>query len=148
MVFVLFRLYLCSTSTGRVWMDGDHENEPKRRQTRRLNWALGMFVFFRVLYILTNDFLFYLGCIYVLQAREWFGSTAITKMGPNDARHVIWALGTMFFILKFFRAILYILTNQFLFYLVCFSVLQDGKGSDGRRSQKRAQTTPDTSFGP
>src|ERR1700678_126639 len=61
-----------------------------------------MFVFFRVLYILTNDFLFYLGCIYVLQAREWFGSTAITKTGPNDDRHVVWALGTMFFILIFF----------------------------------------------
>ena len=47
-------------------MDGDHKNGPKRRQTRRLNWALGMlffFVFF-ILYILTNDFLFYLGCIY------------------------------------------------------------------------------------
>ena len=114
MVFVLFRLYLYSTSTGRVWMDGDHENKPKRRQTRRLNWALGMF-FFRVLYILTNDFLFYLGCIYVLQAREWFGSTAITKTGPNDTRHIVWALGTMFFILIFFRAILYILTNEFLF---------------------------------
>src|ERR1700678_326431 len=105
MGFLLFRLYLRSTSTGRVWMDGDHENELKRRQTRRLNWALGMF-FFRVLYILTNDFLFYLGCIYILQAREWFGLTAITKMGPNDARHVVWALGTMFFVLIFFRAIL------------------------------------------
>src|ERR1700678_3935098 len=99
MVFVLFRLYLRSTSTGRVWMDGDHENGPKRHQTHCLNWALGMF-FFHVLYILTNDFLFYLGCIYILQAREGFGWTAITKTGPNDARHVAnWALGMFFFCL-------------------------------------------------
>src|ERR1700678_2750680 len=101
MGFLLFRLYLCSTSTGRVWIDGDYENGPKRRQTRRLNWALGMF-FFRVLYILTNNFLFYLGCIYFLQAQEGFGWTAITKTGPNDARHVVWALDTFFFFFFFF----------------------------------------------
>src|ERR1700678_850621 len=52
--------------------------------------------FFRVLYILTDDFLFYLGCIYFLQAQEGFGWTAITKTGPNDARHIVWALGTLY----------------------------------------------------
>src|ERR1700678_4158722 len=114
MDFVLFRLYLLSTSTGKVWMDGDHENGPKRRQTCCLGLGY-VYFYFCVLYILTNDFLFYLGCIYVLQAREWFGSTVITKTGPNDARHVVWALGTMFFIIIFFHAILYILTNKFLF---------------------------------
>ena len=36
MVFVLFRLYLCSTSTGRVQMDGDHENGFEQHQTHRL----------------------------------------------------------------------------------------------------------------
>ena len=38
-------LYLRSTSTGKVRIDGDHENGPKRRQTHRL--ALGaMFLIF------------------------------------------------------------------------------------------------------
>src|ERR1700678_156652 len=96
---------------------------------RHVVWALDTFFFFCVLYILTNDFLFYLGCIYVLQAREWFGSMAITKTGPNDARHVVWALGTMFFIFIFFRAILYILTTEFLFQLGCIYVLQAREGS-------------------
>src|SRR5271168_2827647 len=77
-------------------MDCDHKNGPKRHQTRRLGLRYYLFNFnfnFRVLYILTNGFLFYLGCIYVLQAREGFGWTAMTKAGPNDARHVVWALG-------------------------------------------------------
>src|ERR1700678_2339922 len=64
-----------------------------------------------------------LGCIYVLQAREGFGSTAITKTGPNDARHIVWALGAMFLILFF-----YILTNDFLFYLRPRYVLQAREG--------------------
>src|ERR1700678_3073443 len=111
-------LYLHSTSTGKVRIDGDHENGPKRRQTRRLGLRCYVFYFYfyrAILYILTNEFLFELGCIYVLQAREGFVSTAITKTGPNDARHVVWALGAMFLILFYFRAILYILTNEFLF---------------------------------
>src|ERR1700678_1624566 len=102
-------------------------------------------IFFRVLYILTNEFLFLLGCIHVLQAREWFGSTAITKTGPNDARRIVWALGI--FLFSFFR-VLYILTSGFLFYLGCIYVLKAQEGFDRRRSRKRAQTTPDTSFGP
>ena len=157
-----------------VRIDGDHKNGPKRRQTRRLGlgyyvfyfnffschsfedlgciyvlqarewfgstaitktgpndarhvvWALGMFLFsfFRVLYILTNGFLFYLGCIYVLYAQEGFGWTAIMKTGPKDIRHVFWALGTIFLIFNFFSRVLYILTNGFLFYLGCIYVLQ------------------------
>src|SRR5271168_696335 len=94
--------------------------------------ALGMFLFsfFRVLYILTNGFLFYLGCIYVLYAQEGFGWMAITKTGPSDIRHVVWALGTIFLILIFFSRVLYILTNGFLFYLGCIYVLyaQEGFG--------------------
>src|SRR5271168_619668 len=114
-----------------VRIDGDHENRPKRRQTRRLGLRYYVFYFNFFSCHSFED----LGCIYVLQAREWFGSTAITKTGPNDARHVVWALGTMFFFFFFcvhffffifiifffffffffFRAILYILTNEFLF---------------------------------
>src|ERR1700678_1357678 len=88
--------------------------------------ALGMFLFsfFRVLYILTNGFLFYLGCIYVLYAQEGFGWTAITKTGPNDIRHVVWALGTIFLIFNISSHVLCILTNGFLFYLGCIYVLQ------------------------
>src|ERR1700679_1038251 len=40
------RLYLRSTSTGRVRIDGDHENGPKRRQTRRLGLRCYVFDFF------------------------------------------------------------------------------------------------------
>src|ERR1700678_2645828 len=78
-----------------------------------------LFSFFLVLYILTNGFLFYLGCIYVLYAQEGFGYMAITKTGPNDIRHVVWALGTIFLIFNFFSHVLYILTDGFLFYLGC-----------------------------
>src|ERR1700678_439603 len=93
---------------------------------RRVVWALGMFLFsfFRVLYILTNGVLFYLGCIYVLYAQEGFGWTAIVKTGPKDIRHVFWALGTIFLIFNFFSCVLYILTNGFLFCLGCIYVLQ------------------------
>ena len=55
---------------------------------------------------------FVLFCIYVPQAQKGFGWTTMTKMGPNDARHVIWALG-MF--LNYFFRVLYILTNGFCF---------------------------------
>src|SRR5271155_430192 len=111
MIFCFIRLYLRSTSTGMVWIDGDHKNGAKRRQTCRLGLRYYVFNFNFFSCHSFED----LGCIYVLQAWEWFGSTAITKTGPNDARHVVWALGTMFFIFIFFRAILYILTNEFLF---------------------------------
>src|ERR1700678_3815932 len=96
----------------------------------RVVWALGMFLFsfFRVLYILSSGFLFYLGCIYVLYAQEGFGWTAITKTGPNDIRHVVWALGTIFLIFNLFSRVLYILTNGFLFYLGCIYVLQAREG--------------------
>src|SRR5271163_4341307 len=55
------RLYLRSTSTGKVRIDGDHENGPKRRQTRRLGLRCYVFYFYffrAILYILTNEFLF------------------------------------------------------------------------------------------
>jgi hypothetical protein len=58
-----------------------------------------------------------------------------TKTGPNDARHVIWALVGMFF------RIFYILTITNRFYLR----YEDRRG---RRQPKQAQTTQDMSFGP
>ena len=44
-------------------------------------------------------FLFYLGFIDVLDGRGGLGLVATVKTGPNDARHVVWALGTCFFLL-------------------------------------------------
>jgi hypothetical protein len=87
-------------------------------------------------------FLFHTGSIYVLKARGGFEWATCTKTGPNDARRVVWATGTCF--CQFYK-----LTNVFFvlfrFYLRLKST---GRGLDGRREQKRAQTTPDASFGP
>src|SRR5271168_3983136 len=95
--------------------------------------ALGMFLFsfFRVLYILTNGFLFYLGCIYVLQAREGFGWTAMTKTGPNNARHVVWALGIYLNLCKCMQPVAVPMVYPWCTHM-----------------RSMAQTTPDTSFGP
>ena len=43
---------------------------------------------------------------------------AMTKMGPNDARHVVWAIGTSFLFLMFlYTNYFYILTISILFRL-------------------------------
>ena len=44
-LFYLCRLYLCSICTGGVQMDGDHENGPKRHQTRLLGLRYYLFNF-------------------------------------------------------------------------------------------------------
>src|ERR1700678_2511626 len=57
MVFVLFRLYLRSTGTGRVWMDGDHENGPKRRQTLQVRQSfnnLNAFTYYLLIFVATS----------------------------------------------------------------------------------------------
>ena len=38
----------------------------------------------------------------LLRVRLGNGETAMTKMGPNDAEHVVWALGKCFFFFVFF----------------------------------------------
>ena len=43
-------------------------------------------------------FLFYLGFIDVLNGQGGLGLVATWKTGPNDARHVVWALGTCLFL--------------------------------------------------
>ena len=53
--------------------------------------------FFRVSYILTNGFVFYLGSIYVRHARGGFGWAERTQTSPNDAYGVVGALGMFFF---------------------------------------------------
>jgi hypothetical protein len=62
---------------------------------RRVVWAEYVFLFYfsRIFYMLTNFFLFYLGCIYVLKARGGFGWEARTKTTPDV---VVWATGTCF----------------------------------------------------
>ena len=41
--------------------------------------------------------LLYLGSYYALQTRKGSGWVTMTKAGPNDTRHVIWAFGMLFF---------------------------------------------------
>ena len=56
------------------------------------------------------------GSYYVLRTRGGLEWAMTTKAGPNDARHVVWALGMIF--LRFF----WILTNDFIIYrfVLCF----------------------------
>jgi hypothetical protein len=85
----VFRFYL---STGRLREGGDHENRPKRRQTRCLGLSYVFFFhFFLVLLLLTTV----LGTIYL---REGLGKAAMTKTGPNDAFGVVWAIRKLFFL--------------------------------------------------
>ena len=46
--------------------------------------------------------LFYLGSTNVLQGWGELGWATTTKMGPNDASGVVWALGTCIFLLRVF----------------------------------------------
>ena len=43
-------------------------------------------------------------------ARDGFGWAAMMRTGPNDAKHVVWALGTF---LKIFILPFFVLTNIF-----------------------------------
>jgi hypothetical protein len=73
----------------RVWFDGNDQNGPKRRRTRRSGH---MYVFFFVFRVFSNlCFISYLGSIYFLNEREsWFGlrrrkrakTTRDTSFGP------------------------------------------------------------------
>ena len=63
------------------------------------------------------------------------------KMGPNNTRCVIWALGQFFFL---FRTFFYISTNFYYINRLLSTVYTTGRV--GQR--KQAQTMPDTLFGP
>ena len=71
-------------------------------------WATGMSLFeFYFFCLLTDIFKFYLSV-------EGTRKAVMTQTGPNNARHVIWAVGIMsFFSFRFFC----ILTDIFLLYL-------------------------------
>ena len=63
-------------------MAGDDENRPV--------WAIGIFFFFFCVLFFFFDFL---GSIYILKAHGGFGWATSEETGPNDASHVIWAIG-------------------------------------------------------
>ena len=72
----------------------NEQNRPKRRQS--IVWALGK-RFFNTLYgFFLYQLMFY--CLYIentgLEGKE---GSVMVKTGPNDARHVVWALGKLFF---------------------------------------------------
>ena len=67
------------------------------------NWALGEF-FFMFFMFFFGYLTIYIGTTDILKV--WCGSTrtraTTTTTGPNDARHVIWALGEFFFLFPSF----------------------------------------------
>jgi hypothetical protein len=71
----------------RVWFDGNDQNGPKRRRTRRSGHMYVFFFVFRVFltyvfYILLRFYLFF------KRERELVWAAA-TQTGQNDARHVL-----------------------------------------------------------
>jgi hypothetical protein len=48
--------------------------------------------------ILTNLFILHISFIDVLKGQGGSGGTVMTKMGSNDARRVVWALRSFFFV--------------------------------------------------
>ena len=76
--------------------------------TRPLSMYLFLFLSFFVLFYIPTNVLY---CVY--EAQQVFGWAAMTKTGPNDARHVIWALS-----MYFFSFLVFLHTNQcFILYL-------------------------------
>ena len=68
---------------------GDDENRSKRCQMRCLGPGWVILFFLRIIMILIDVFTEYIECI----NKKWDRERGDDKMGPNDARHVIWALG-------------------------------------------------------
>jgi len=55
-------------------------------------WAISKCFYFIFFLVLIKKKL-YLGTMSVIKGRKGLGKTMMTKTGPNDARHVVWALG-------------------------------------------------------
>ena len=51
---------------------------------------------FFVLFYINGYFIVFIGCNYDLSKRETVRTTGRIKTGPNNVRHVIWALGEFF----------------------------------------------------
>jgi len=163
MISIVFRYYLCYEGTHRVREGGNNQNGPhtpaaavacrtiryyRSFEGARRVWVgsdnqngLASFgplvrVFLYILCLTYTNYV-YLGTIEVLKTREGLRWAATTKMGPNDARRVI------FYYIIFF---IYWLTIFIIFrlYLRWESTRRVRVGCGNK---KRAQTTPDTSFG-
>ena len=52
-----------------------------------------------MLFYINGYFILFIGCIYNLGKREMVRTMGRIKTGPNDVRHVIWALGEFCFVL-------------------------------------------------
>ena len=102
----------------------DDENGLKRRVSCRLS---SRYFFF---HILTSNWWF-LDFIYVLTPQYGSGRAALTYMGPNDAKRVLWPLVRLF--LSFIR-VSFALTHVYRFYSFF-------DGLDGQRWWELAQTT-------
>ena len=60
-------------------------------------WAQVSFIYSPfVLFDANKCFIVSTGCIYDIRERERVGRPETMKMGPNDVRHVVWALGESF----------------------------------------------------
>ena len=64
--------------------------------------------------------------------------TAMTRTGPNDARHVVWAIGELYI---YILCVFYILSKY-------FRCILQSMGWGEWEQQERAQTMPDKLFGP
>src|ERR1700679_1369686 len=92
----------CFECTREDRMGSYNQNGPKRRIWRRLGHQYVIFLMFRVLY--TNYV--YLGTIDCFECTREVGMGSYNEKGPNDARRVVWAISTRFFLCFVF----YILT--------------------------------------
>ena len=77
----------------------------------------------------------------MLKVRGGLEKPGMTKTGPNDAQRVVWA-NSMFFFLFF------VFLKYLLLIIDYIDNLKSLGGSGMPVRQKRAQTTPDASFGP
>ena len=70
-------------------------------KVRCVIWAhRWVFIFFSfVLFYTKKYFIVAIGLIYNICQRERVGRMGAAKTGPNDVRHVVWALGDLFFTL-------------------------------------------------
>ena len=65
-----------------------------------------------MLFYINGYFIVFIGCIYDLGERETVRTTGRIKTGPNDVRHVVWALGEFF---CFFVSYYFILMDVLLY---------------------------------
>jgi hypothetical protein len=95
-------LYIGINYCFKAW--GSSRKAAKRRMgpndARRVVWAICMLIFFRFfIYILTNISTLYIGIDYCFKAWGSSGKAATRRMGPNDTRRIVLAIGMLFFFL-------------------------------------------------